>query len=99
MISRDLIGLSGAQKMVTTLKGLWGFLALKTPWQGAQTAIHVALAPEVASGAHYADCRAGGGYLAAAVGDAEKRRRLWEDTEELLKKARERAKTKKVEEE
>ncbi len=90
MIARDLIGLSGINSIMAMGTHVINLSSFKNTWQGAQTAIHLALAPRVTSGAHYADCRVGAGYLAKVVGDKVARQKLWKKTEEVVQKATDR---------
>lgn len=57
----------------------------KTPWEGAQTTIHLAVAPELSdiSGRYFRDCREVKPSKQAQ--DAELARRLWEESERLVK--------------
>ncbi len=87
MIARDMMGDDWAAALARASNAMWNAVAIKTAWQGAQTAIYLSVAPEVKSGSHYADCREDGGFLASIVGRAKERRRLWENTEALLKNA------------
>ncbi|KAI8424314.1 hypothetical protein MSG28_002863 [Choristoneura fumiferana] len=57
----------------------------KNTWEGAQTTIHLAVAPEVASisGQYFRDCREGKPNLVAQ--DPEVAKKLWEVSEKLVK--------------
>lgn len=57
----------------------------KTPWQGAQTTIYLAVSPEVddVSGQYYSDCHQK--RPSPLAKDAELTRKLWEVSEELVK--------------
>ncbi|XP_063360785.1 retinol dehydrogenase 11-like [Cydia amplana] len=57
----------------------------KTPWEGAQTTIHLAVAPELSgtSGRYFRDCREVNPSKQAH--DTELGRKLWEESERLVK--------------
>ncbi|XP_063619868.1 retinol dehydrogenase 13-like [Cydia splendana] len=57
----------------------------KTPWEGAQTSIHLAVAPELSgtSGRYFRDCREVKPSKQAQ--DTELARKLWEESERLVK--------------
>jgi NAD(P)-dependent dehydrogenase (short-subunit alcohol dehydrogenase family) len=60
---------------------------LRTPWQGAQTQLMMALGPECAdtSGMYWDNCRPSKSWMNPFVGDRAVEKKLWEVTMDLLK--------------
>jgi len=60
---------------------------LRTPWEGAQTQLMMALGPECAdaSGTYWNDCKVTTSWVNPYVGDVAVERKLWDVTMDLLK--------------
>lgn len=64
---------------VQAFMSFWMLFLGKTAKQGAQTSIHVAVAKDIQSGAHYVDCQEAW-MTATLVRDEEARNLLWEES-------------------